>query len=136
MKAASLFLNEPISQVNTNIPFGGITGTYTPTATGLSNVTSASPNQANYVKNGNIVTVTGTMGIQPTLAVTFTSLKITLPFPSTFVSTLEASGVAVSGIGTAGNIYAGSGVDVVTIQFTPATTSNLFWGYSFSYEIV
>lgn len=91
-------------------------GTYTPTLTNTTNVTSSTLNAAYYVRNGNLVTVT--IAVQLTLTATADTV---------FTFSLPVSGATVvNGIGQ-GNLTSGSGVVNAygIVDTTNSTTAQL-----------
>lgn len=80
--------------------FAVTAGTYTPTLTNTTNVTSSTPAVCHYFKIGNQVTVSGKVLITPTAA-SDTVLGISLPIASNFAATTDCSGIPNS-------VYAGS----------------------------
>jgi len=71
-----------------------LSGTYTPTVVGISNVDAVSvPAAFLYSKTGNIVTLSGLVSVNPTSASTETTFSITLPIASNFGSSTQAYGV-------------------------------------------
>jgi len=84
-------------------------GTYNPTVSNLSNISSSTPYQGLYSRVGNIVTLSGTVRIAtPTTGAL--SFQINLPIASAFTSVKDASGTA-----------SGNSVSFGTVQ---ANTSN------------
>lgn len=85
--------------VLTNDASGNITstaltsGTYTPTATNISNVSSSTPVICNYFRVGDMVTVTGRIEFVNTGATTGTTIELTLPIASNFGAYTDCSGV-------------------------------------------
>ena len=67
-------------------------GTYTPTVSNTTNITSTSNIAAIWIRVGNVVTVGGTIDIQPTAGSVLTSLTLTLPIASAFSGTGRAYG--------------------------------------------
>ncbi len=94
-------------------------GTYTPTLSNTTNVTSSTPIVCHYKKTGNEVTVTGSVGVVTTLAVT-TVLGISLPTASNFTATTDASGLAQASSAIAANAYveANTSTDIGELKFT------------------
>jgi len=71
-------------------------GTYTPSLTNASNVTSSTSNTAQWMRVGDVVTVSGTFDIVFTTNLSVTSLYLELPIPSAFSTEFECSGTACS----------------------------------------
>lgn len=113
-------------------------GTYTPTATGLTNIASSTSRKSNWSRVGNIVTVAGTLTLTTT-GNGVTEIALSLPVSSNFGTTYEASGNAVSNITTShyGVILANVANDYVVLQFdhngTPGASD---FHYTYSYEVL
>lgn len=73
-------------------------GTYTPTITNVSNITSATLVGAMYSRVGDIVTLSISIDVDPASTSTSTSVRFGLPFSSTFGNTWECSGTANNSI--------------------------------------
>jgi hypothetical protein len=68
-------------------------GTYTPTATAVTNVTTVTPALCQWSRVGNVVTVSGAVNCVPTAAaVTLTEFRLSLPIASTFSIAANAGG--------------------------------------------
>ena len=116
-------------------------GTYTPTGTAVANVSIQTPRQAQWLRVGNVVTVTGSVNITPTAAgSTATVLGLSLPIPSNFASTEDCAGVAIQGSAsaqTSGAVVQGDTVnDRASLGFFSLTTAGNEWSYTYSYEIL
>lgn len=72
-----------------------ISGTYTPTITAVTNVTSSTASQLQYMRVGNVVTVSGELGLTPTGAGTMTA-RFTLPIASNLGTSTNLGGTAVA----------------------------------------
>lgn len=121
-------------------------GTYTPTISSLVNLSGGTVRQHNFIRVGNIVTVTGAID---TLTVTTTgantNLRISLPVATAnFGSDYEATGVGYAYHNSSNNkepMYVesipSSQVAIIAIDSTtiPSSGSSVLFIYSFSYEI-
>jgi len=87
---------------------GLASGTYTPTLTGVSNVSSSTARQATYMRVGNTVTVSGQIDVTPTANNTQTTIGISLPIASAFTTAYQCGGAGH----TAPNVGAGHGVAI------------------------
>lgn len=68
-------------------------GTYTPTLSNLLNITAATPGNWQYMRVGDVVTVSGSVTVEPTAAAsTLTEFEFDLPIASDFNVTGELSG--------------------------------------------
>jgi hypothetical protein len=73
-------------------PSGKIVGgTYTPTVSNTTNVTSSTPRQSMYLRLGNVVSVAGEVGISPT-APSVVAFTLSLPIASTISSVFDVAG--------------------------------------------
>lgn len=75
--------------------FAHAIGTYTPSITNTANITSATPAVCMYVRIGSYVLVFGQCDVDPTTALTQTTIKISLPVPSDFTLITDCSGTGV-----------------------------------------
>jgi hypothetical protein len=117
---------------NTNILLQGI---YTPTLTGVLNVTSSTAYNCLWTRNNNFVTVTGQISVTPT-ANTLTKVGISLPVSSNFTSAqVDCSGVCATNV-AAGEILADTTNDRADLQWTTASagSSNVV-AFTFTYWV-
>src|SRR3990167_10996405 len=70
-----------------------LANTYTPTLTNVFNVAASTAYACQYMRVGNVVTVSGQVDIDPTAASTYTELDISLPIASAFTATNQLGGV-------------------------------------------
>lgn len=123
-------------------PVGRIAhGTYTPTATGVANVDSATPASAQYMRVGNVVTVSGTVSVDPTAAAgTTTSLRLTLPVASNFANANECAGSGSEpGSGSAPSaviVAADPTNDEALLTYAASATSAQTIVYHYTYRII
>lgn len=110
-----------------------VDGTYTPTITGVTNVASSSSPEAQYMRVGDVVTVSGSVSIDPTAGGT-TTFRISLPVASTFSSNGQCSGVIGNGSLT-GTITANIANNVAQAQFAAASGTALLINFHFTYRI-
>lgn len=82
-----------------------LSGTYTPTLTNAANLDASTTNVCQYLRVGNVVTVSGLVDVDPTTNGSTTRLGISLPIASTIANVFECAGTA-SGIATASNCAA------------------------------
>lgn len=112
-------------------------GTYTPTLSNTTNVASSAVNGTfQYLRLGSIVTVAGSVQVDPTAAAA-TVLKISLPIASNFTTSYQANGNATNPGSSAqfGSIISETD-DTVSLNFTALSTANAFWRIMFTYEII
>lgn len=113
-------------------------GTYTPTLTNGANVTASTAYQCQYMRVGNVVTVSGKVDIDPTSASTLTSLEISLPIASAVPNDFECAGTASSGGASnlSGGIRANTTNDTAELVATIGlTATNQGWFFTFTYLI-
>jgi hypothetical protein len=115
-------------------------GTYTPTLTGVSNVTSiGSATTCQYMRVGSVVTVSGNVQIDHTSNSTSTSISISLPIASSFSNDNELSGAGAGlQIPVAIGIRADAVNDVALLVFVPTSGSgsNNSYTFTFTYRII
>ncbi len=78
-------------------------GTYTPTLTNGTNVTSSTANNCTYMRVGSVVTVYGTLSITQTLGNQPIELGISLPVASNFAAATDLNGSGLMTDGTVGD---------------------------------
>lgn len=84
-------------------------GTYTPTLTNITNITSSTPSVWTWLRDGNAVTVSGSLDFQQTANGSF-EIQATLPIASNITSQSEAGGIGSSSLsGDAFAILGGTG---------------------------
>lgn len=113
-------------------------GTYTPTLTGVTNVDSTTAAVCNYMRVGNQVIVSGTLGVDPT-ATTSTAVGISLPIASNFGATTDAAGVAAGGqlVNEPGLISADAANNRATLGFNAnASASTYTYNFTFQYTVI
>jgi hypothetical protein len=126
-------------EVNGNIKATNLlSGTYTPTLTGVYNVASSTAYELQYMRVGNVVTVSGYIQASATAANTWTRISITLPISSTFDYSYRAGGGGgASATNNVCAIQAGAfGTSVVYLDSYPNTASTLGYTFSFTYLIM
>lgn len=113
-------------------------GLYTPTLTNISNVTTSSVNTDNfkYIRVGNIVHVSGWVGIQCITANTLTIVEITLPISSNLTSSEDVTGVSSALNQVGGRVRSNATTDKAEINVYGANNTTLFiYDLQFSYTI-
>lgn len=113
-------------------------GTYTPTLTNVANLDGSTAFQCQYTRVGSVVTVSGKVSIDPTLAATSTQLGISLPIASNFGAEEDCAGTAVApGIaGQCSAIKADTTNDRAQLQFVSGDLTNQPMFMTFSYRII
>lgn len=116
-------------------------GTYTPGATLGANVAACNPNAAQFMRVGNVVTVSGSIQIQTTAAAgTQTVVELALPIASDFTGGTQCSGVIVGG-GTAtameyGNVTGHVANNRANITYNATATASRTMFYHYTYVVV
>lgn len=116
-----------------------IGSTYTPTITNISNIDATTAFPCQYMRIGNVVTVSGRVDIDPTAA-TVTAIGISLPVASAITNDYQIAGTGAIGneftpaaiLGDATNDRA---LMNLTIPVT-GTLSNASWFFTFTYRIL
>jgi hypothetical protein len=113
-------------------------GTYTPTLTNSANIDASTAFVCQYIRVGNVVTVSGQLNIDFTSAATYTSLGMSLPIASDFANGNELGGVASSGVATVNTLGILADVTNNRAQFDgcSAATVNTAMRFSFTYLIL
>lgn len=113
-------------------------GTYTPTIAGVANVAASTARVCQWVRVGNVVTVSGNMDIDPTLAApTGTSFDITLPIASAFSAQNQCGGAGYRlGSNEPVGIYAEAVGDKIRFEFNATSTANQTLVFCLTYLIV
>jgi hypothetical protein len=114
-------------------------GTYTPTLSNTTNITSSTLSQATYIRVGDIVTVSVGVGLTPTLSATNTILTVTLPITTAtstqnYVGNGTVFGNAVSNLSVSGIVNVASTTTATFTFYSTALTSSLA-NIQFQYKI-
>lgn len=113
-------------------------GTYTPTLTNTTNVTSSSATTCQYMRVGNVVTVSGQVDIDPTTTGD-TVMGVSLPVASNLSAQTNCGGTFAVLSGTVvqgGSIYADSVNDRVTFRMAASDTANRAYQFIFTYRVI
>ena len=98
------------------------TGVYTPTLTNVANVTASSANPVTYMRKDNVVFLSGSVSITPTLPSVDTRVRISIPIPSDFTTGEQANGVCTIQTDTGtGNLTSNPTFDNIVVQILPST---------------
>jgi hypothetical protein len=111
-------------------------GTYTPTLTNSTNITSTTAYKCQYMRVGNVVTVSGRVVINPTTANLLTEMLMTLPVTASLVDNEELGGVFASSsgaTGNSGNIRAATSTDTAQFQILPDSNVARTYYFTFTY---
>lgn len=114
-------------------------GTYTPTRSAEANLdSSVTMTQAQYMRVGNTVTVSGRFTADPTTPATATSFEITLPVASNIGAAEDVAGVAfcgaIAGMGAA--IIGVAANDTAKIFWVASDVTSQTWSFTFTYKLV
>lgn len=114
-------------------------GVYTPTRSAEANLdANVTMTEAQYLRVGNTVTVSGRFTADPTTTLTATSFEITLPVASNIGAAEDVAGVAFCGaiasqgaeiIGVAAN-------DTAKVQWVATDATSQTWSYTFTYQVI
>jgi hypothetical protein len=111
-------------------------GTYTPTLTNTTNVSSSTAVDCQYMRVGNVVNVSGQVTLTPTSASTQTLLGISLPIASSFTLERQAMGTCSNGGNKHGRIVADSANNRLTLTFSTPDTGVATFAFNATYRIV
>lgn len=127
----------PVATTNGRLTDGLIIaqGTYTPTATGVTNVDSATGTVCQYLRVGNVVTVSGYVLVNPTSASTTTRVGLSLPVASDFTSTEQCAGIAGSSYQEEGYVTADTTEDRADLFVYAKDTSEHKVQFHFTYLV-
>jgi IMP dehydrogenase/GMP reductase len=112
-------------------------GTYTPTTTAITNVTTAAGYTCQYIRVGNVVTVSGALEIDPSGAAVACELEFTLPISSNIAGSINCAGHG--GIGDAsvvGVIRGNLTTDKAAYRFTSVSGSSEPHFIHFTYRVI
>lgn len=114
-------------------------GTYTPTLTGVTNVTSSVALACEWMRVGNLVVVAGALAVTPTAAATSSQIDLSLPVASNLVATTDAGGAGawVGGTTTAvAQILGDATNDRASFQFVSAGAgAQIIFRFTFTYIV-
>lgn len=112
-------------------------GTYTPTLTGVANVAASTAYASQWMRVGNVVTVSGKVDVDPTAAVA-TQLGISLPIASNFANNQECAGTAASPAvaGQVAAILGDTTNDRCQMEWIAVDLSNRAMFFTFTYVVL
>lgn len=112
-------------------------GTYTPTLGGvMGNVASSAAFPCQWMRVGNIVTVSGRVAVTPTASTTHTQIGISLPVASTFTQTGQCAGTGAFEYSTvAAALVVATGTLAYLIFTSQSTAQHSVW-FTFTYQIL
>lgn len=111
-------------------------GTYTPSTSNLSNVGSLSVTETQWIRVGNVVTISGRFTVTPSTA-TGCSFEISFPIASNIANAEDCAGVAFSGsvAGQGAEVIGVVANDTALIQWVSTNTTANSWSYTYTYEV-
>lgn len=112
-------------------------GTYTPAGTVGANCDAITPSLAQWIRVGNVVTVSGQVDLDPT-AGGAVAARMSLPIASAFTSTIQGCGVGISfdAIAKLATVTATAATDDITIGYAASAGTASTFQYTFTYVIV
>jgi hypothetical protein len=115
----------------------GDSGTYTPTLTNVANLDGSTAYSCQYMRVGNVVTVSGRHDVDPTTVSTLTQLGISLPIASNIGASEDCCGVA-SGLSTVepGSILGDPANNRADLFFISASAGSHAQSFTFTYRIL
>lgn len=117
---------------------GLASGVYTPTLTNVANLDGSTAFQCQYLRVGSVVTVSGKVSVDPTLAATATKLGISLPVASNIGADEDVGGVAfATGIAAQGGGIIGDATnDRAELDWVSADVTNQVMAFTFTYRVI
>jgi hypothetical protein len=113
-----------------------LSGTYTPTLTNTTNVAASTAFTCQYMRVGNVVTVSGRVSIDPT-STGNTKLEMSLPIASNFAAIEQAGGSFMDSTSShIGSILAEVTNNTLHFNMTAVATTNLGCSFICSYLVV
>lgn len=116
---------------------GSLSGTYTPTLTNVANLDGSTAYACQYMRVGNVVTVSGRFDVDITTISTLTQLDISLPIASALTAANQAGGTAstVSSVADHAGIMADATNDRVSVIWNTTSASAFSMFFSFTYLV-
>jgi hypothetical protein len=114
-------------------------GTYTPTLTNTTNIAASTPFASQYMRVGNVVTVSGRLNIDPTTSGAACELGISLPIASDITTTSGCAGTGSIYTTTtevsSGGILGDTTNNRATFRFVAGGTAARDYGFTFTYLV-
>lgn len=110
-------------------------GTYTPSLTNTTNISASTAFACQYIRVGNVITVSGRVTIDPTAAGAIT-LGFSLPVASNFTALGQCGGASANAFGDAIQIIADTVNDYASFTGTVVETGNRTYGFNFTYLVL
>lgn len=113
-------------------------GTYTPALTNISNIDTSTAFSCQYLRVGNVVTVSGYVNVDPTSTGVVTILGISLPIASNFTTASQCAGAGASygSITQNGAILADTVNDRAELRFLAVDSANRSTAFTFTYTVL
>jgi hypothetical protein len=115
-------------------------GTYTPTLTNTTNIAASTAHVCQYMRVGNVVTVSGRLTIDPTATATASELGISLPIASAFAEIRQCGGTgaifSTTNEVSSGGIAADVTNDRAQFRFASGGTASREYSFTFTYLVV
>lgn len=112
-------------------------GTWSPTITAITNISASSSQTSQWIRVGNVVTLSGSVAITPTASGTTTEIRMSLPIASNFTVSSNCAGAANNAIGTSpAVIRPDTANDEAILSFQSIGTVNANMYFYFSYVIL
>lgn len=111
-------------------------GTYTPTATGVTNVDSITVNPCTYSRVGDIVTVAGFFSVNHTAGATATVMRLSLPIASNLVNQYDLGGACGAEDQLGGMVEADETNNEALFRWRAPTSASRFIGFMFQYPVL
>jgi hypothetical protein len=114
-------------------------GVYSPLTSSAANLDAdPTPTQAQYLRVGNTVTVSGRFTADPTTPATATSFELSLPVASNIGAAEDLAGVAFCGgvAGQGAEIIGGVANDTAVVQWVAGDVTSQTWSYTFTYRVL
>lgn len=110
-------------------------GTYTPTLSNGTNVTASTAYECMYFRIGNLVQVSGVVGIDPT-ATGVCGLGISLPISTTFTAQTNCGGIIAHTNGDVGFIIGNTTLHMADASIIASDASSLTYRFTLTYRVL
>lgn len=114
-----------------NIPQSG---NYTPILYAISNVSGTTAYNCQYIRVGNVVSVSGRLDVDATTASTLTLVEVELPYNTTFANANQCNGVLTAEDNICGIIY--GSVTTALLRFTPPNSGSFGYFFTLHFQII
>lgn len=111
-------------------------GTYTPTATGVTNVDSITVNPCTYSRVGDIVTVAGFFAVNHTTNGVATVMRLSLPIASNLANQYDLGGSCGAEDQLGGMVEGDETNDEALFRWVAPTSATRFVGFVFQYPVI